>query len=232
MTNAAPPGPLLASGRAADVYAYGDGLVLRRYRTEQDCLHEAAVMQHVHGHGYPVPRVVEVVGPSMVMERVEGPSMLSAFSKQPWRLESYARTLADLLHELHAVPASAWMQPRLGGGDTVVHMDLHPDNVLMTADGPVVIDWTNAGRARPEAELADLWLILASAEIPGSGAVRRLVGAGRGVFLRRFLRHFDLEPVRRLLPAALEHRLRDPNMQATERERMRRFAQRWALPPQ
>lgn len=230
MTNEASPGPLIARGRAADVYACGDGLVLRRYRTLHDCLYEAAVMQHVREHGYPAPLVVEVSGPDIVMERVEGRSMLAAFSQRPWRLRTFARTLADLLHRLHEIPVAPWMRARLGGGDYVVHMDLHPDNVMMTATGPVVIDWTNAGRGRAAAELADLWLILANAEVPGSGLMPKIIGTGRGLFLKRFLRHFDLEPVRRALPVALEHRLRDRNMLDGERERMRRFVDEWSLP--
>ncbi|MFC8665998.1 phosphotransferase [Streptomyces sp. NPDC057199] len=77
-------GRLLGSGRTADVYALdghdghddhdgqgglddrdglGDGLgggawVLRRYRDGYgDAQAEAAVMEYVRGHGYPVPRV-------------------------------------------------------------------------------------------------------------------------------------------------------------------------------
>ncbi|HKY50290.1 MAG TPA: phosphotransferase, partial [Candidatus Limnocylindria bacterium] len=80
------PGPLLASGRAADVYEFTDGLVLRRYRTDHDCVYEAAVMQHVRAHGYPAPEVVAVAGRDLVMERVDGPTMLRDLSSHPWRV--------------------------------------------------------------------------------------------------------------------------------------------------
>lgn len=219
-------GPLIASGRAADVYAHGDGLVLRRYRTPHSCLHEAAVMQHVRRHGYPAPEVIQVSGGDILMERVDGPTMLADFSRRPWRMFAYARMLADLLHRLHDLPTPEWLEPRLGGGRAIVHLDLHPDNVVLTARGPVVIDWTNAGCGNPEAELADLWLILANAEIPGSGLMATLIGAGRGAFLRRFIRAFDVDAIRRCLPVALEHRLRDRNMTDVERERMSRFVER------
>src|SRR5437588_10047933 len=112
---------LIASGRAADVYAYGDGLVLRRYRTPYDCLYEAAVMQHVRSHGYPAPEVVEVSGGDMVMERVNGPTMLTAMSTRPWKLRAYAATLARLLHELHDIPAPGSLPPRLRDGRWIVH---------------------------------------------------------------------------------------------------------------
>ena len=53
-----PPGPLLASGRAADVFDLGDGTVLRRYRLDGfDCEYEARVMRHVADAGIRVPKV-------------------------------------------------------------------------------------------------------------------------------------------------------------------------------
>lgn len=220
---------LIARGRAADVFAYRDGLVLRRYRTPHNCLYEAAVMQYVRDHGYPAPEVLEVSGGDILMERVDGPTMLAEFSRRPWRFYRYARALADLLNRLHAIPLPVWLEPRLGGGDAIVHLDLHPDNVLLTPNGPVVIDWTNAGCGDPDAEIADLWLIMANAVVPGPRLVAKLIGLGRGWFLHKFMSHFDLDVVRRCLPVALEHRLRDRNILDVERDRMRRFVERWAL---
>ncbi len=223
------PGELIASGRAADVYAYGDGLVLRRYRTAHSVLYEAAVMQYVREHAFPVPAVVEVSGRDMVMERIDGTTMLKDFERRPWRMFRHARTLADLHGRLHAIPPPPWLVERLGGGDAIVHLDLHPLNVIVTSDGPVVIDWTNAGRASSHAEVADLWLILANAEIPGDRVMRTLIGLGRGLFLRAFLRHVDRDAARRFLRVAAEHRLRDRNMSDVERDRIRCFADRWAI---
>ena len=40
-------------------------------------------MQHARAHGYPVPAVVEVAGSDMVMERVDGPTMLAAMDNGP-----------------------------------------------------------------------------------------------------------------------------------------------------
>jgi aminoglycoside phosphotransferase (APT) family kinase protein len=221
-------GELIASGRAADVFAYGDGLVLRRYRGLGDTLYEAAVMEYVAEHGFPVPRVVEISGPDMVMERVVGSPMLDDFARHPWRLFRHARTLAELHHRLHAIPPPTWLRPKLGGGGAIVHLDLHPLNVMVTEAGPVVIDWTNAGVGPPEGEIADLWLIMANATIPGSGLEQRLVRLGRGLFLRAFLSHVDRDSVRRHIRAAAEHRLRDRNTLDEERVRIEAFVQRWA----
>ena len=220
------PGPLIARGRAADVFAHRDGLVLRRYRTDHDCVYEAAVMQHVRAHGFPVPEVVEVAGRDLVMERVDGPTMLDDFGRRPWRVFRHSATLAGLLGRLHEIPPAPWLQERVGGGTTIVHLDLHPDNVILTARGPVVIDWTNAGLGDPDAEIADLWLIFSSAAVPGGMFQRAIVNAGRGLFVRAFLGHFERDAVCRKLAVAAEARMRDRNMSDVEKERMRALVER------
>jgi len=209
------PGPLVGRGRAADVYVYGDGLVLRRYRTPHDCLYEAAVMQHVHAQGYPCPAVVEVAGGDIVMERLDGPTMLASLSSKPWRVGSYARKLAVLHRRLEQVLAPDWMPAPFGEGDRVVHLDLHPDNVMLTSRGPVVIDWTNAKRGPVGAETAHTWVLLASAQ-PPTGWQRVLVTLLRKLFLRAFLRGLDTDAAQPFIVPMAEHRLRDRNMRPPE----------------
>jgi len=223
-------GALIAKGRAADVYEHGEGRVLRRYRTDHDCVYEANVMRHVGEHGYPVPDVYEAKDRDIVMQRLEGQTMLADFSKRPWLLHRHGATLAGLMKQLHEIPAPDWLKPKHGGdGTRLVHLDLHPDNVMLTPHGPVVIDWSNAGRGIPEAEVADLWLLMSSAN-PDVGALERsLIKIGRGVFVRSFIKHFDRDAIRRRLVLAADYRLRDRNMTEVERERIRGFVQRWKL---
>jgi aminoglycoside phosphotransferase (APT) family kinase protein len=222
------PGPLIARGRAADVFAYGDGLVLRRYRTDHDCLYEATVMQHVYAHGYPVPEVKEAAGRDLVMERIDGPTMLDDFSKHPRQLFRHAATLADLLQRLHAIPPMSGLTPKHPDGTTIVHLDLHPLNVMLSSRGPVVIDWSNAGLGDPNAEIADLWLVMSCASAPVNAIERILVGLGRKAFVRSLLRHFDRDAVARALPLAFAGRSRDRNMSEAELGRMKRLVERFA----
>jgi hypothetical protein len=76
MTSSVP----LASGRDADVFAVGEGRVLRRYRNGGDVAVEAAVMGYLGGCGFPVPAVYRADGPDLVMERVVGPTLLTALA--------------------------------------------------------------------------------------------------------------------------------------------------------
>jgi hypothetical protein len=81
VTDAGPvePGPLLAEGRSATVFLLEDGWVLRRSKdSRHDVGTEAAVLRWAARHGVPVPRVREAAGTDLVLERVHGPSMLTA----------------------------------------------------------------------------------------------------------------------------------------------------------
>ncbi len=50
---------------------------------------------------------------------------------------------------------------RLSPGDGLCHGDLHPDNVIMTANGPRLIDWLGIVRAPAALDLATSHIILA-----------------------------------------------------------------------
>lgn len=224
------PGPLLARGRDADVFDVGGGRVLRRYRREGSTLDEAAIMQLVASSGYPVPEVHEVSGPSIVMDRVTGPTLLAEVVRKPWRIPWGGRVLADLHRRLHAIPAPDWAPPRLGGGPSVVHMDLHPLNVIVSPDGPVVIDWTNAGTGEPDREVAHTWLLMRTSVPPGGLAERLLAAVGRQMFLRAFLAGFDRDALRPHLAEIAANRKADRNVLDVEREAIDRFLARNGTP--
>jgi aminoglycoside phosphotransferase (APT) family kinase protein len=205
---------LIAAGRASDIFDLGDGRVLRRFKAGGDAEREALVMRHARSQGYPVPDVLEVVDDGLVLERVDGPTMSAALGRRPWTLRRGASLLARLHDELHEIPAPAALS-ELGAGDRLLHLDLHPNNVLLSSSGAVVIDWTNARRGEPALDVALTWVILAT-----SGG-----RAGR-LFLRWFLPHFDRDDLVRALPAAAEFRLADPNVTDAERQAVRRLLAR------
>jgi aminoglycoside phosphotransferase len=124
-------GRLIASGRDSDIFDHGGGLVLRRARDGRSLAGEARTMEYVRSCGYPVPAIDSVGddGTSIVMERVDGPSMVDAMSRRPWSLRRHGRVLADLHRRLHDVPPPSWLPvaPVDGGAARcVLHLDLHP----------------------------------------------------------------------------------------------------------
>jgi aminoglycoside phosphotransferase (APT) family kinase protein len=208
---------LIAAGRASEIFDLGDGRVLRRFRAAGDPEREALVMRHAHDHGYPVPRVLDVTTDALVLERIEGPTMLDELRRRPWRLRRHAFLLAQLHERLHRIGAPPSL-PAAGPGDRLLHLDLHPDNVILSPDGPFVIDWTNARRGDPALDVALTWVIGATSGGP----------LGR-VFLRWFLPHFDRAELLRALPAAAERRIADVNVSDRERRAVRRLVERAAV---
>jgi aminoglycoside phosphotransferase (APT) family kinase protein len=153
-------GKLIGSGRTADVYEIDEAWVLRRNREDWgDAAAECAVMEHVRAHGYPVP----VVRPGdsrtdLVMERLAGPTMLEAFAAGAIGPHEAGTALAALLRQLHAIPGR---RP----GTRVLHLDLHPENVMLTPAGPRVIDWGTAEDGDPGLDWGLSAIILAQVAV-------------------------------------------------------------------
>jgi len=57
-------------------------------------------MRYVRDRGYPTPRIIDVSGPDLTLERIDGPTMLDALRRRPWGFRAHARTLARLHREL------------------------------------------------------------------------------------------------------------------------------------
>ncbi|MFE2009032.1 phosphotransferase [Streptomyces sp. NPDC059491] len=167
-------GELIGAGRTADVFALGEDRVVRRYRDGEDTSEEVAVMTYLAAHGYPVPGVWPGASAGeLVMQRLSGPTMREALVAGTLDGEQAGELLADLLLRLHAIPARVGADP----AHRIVHLDLHPENVLLTPDGPVVIDWATAQEGPPGLDTAMAVLILAQAAltIPAAAEVARTV---------------------------------------------------------
>lgn len=219
------PGPLIGTGRAADVYDIGGGRVLRRYRTDHDSTIEAAAMRVARAAGYPVPEVFDADGRDLVMERLHGKSMLDVLGERPWRYGAIADWLAELHVRLEDIAGGEPNLPVRGRpAECLVHLDLHPGNVVLTASGPVVIDWSNVGIGPRGADVATTWILLSVGEADNvPAALRPLVGTIRRRLLRRFLGGVT-RPRPEVIRMAGELRLSSPgNLRPQELSMLRRF---------
>lgn len=214
------PGPLLAAGRAADIFDIGDGKVLRRYRSrpsgaDRDAALEARAMQHVAARGYPVPEVYEADGTDMVMERIDGPTMLEALEAAPWKVVWMARRLARLQRQLARIAAPSWMLAASADQDraqSVLHLDLHPMNVILSPKGPIVIDWTNAGGGPGGFDGALTFIVIST--FPTEELADRI---GQQVFARSFRWFRGRRVIAPFMLAACDHRLADAGLLPEER---------------
>jgi tRNA A-37 threonylcarbamoyl transferase component Bud32 len=196
------------------VFEYGDGAVLRRYRADEPCdtAREAEMMRRAATAGVRVPRVLEVQPDALVLERIAGPTMLDEIERTPWRFERFARDLGRIHRRV--------LDAGLG------HGDFHPQNVLLSPSGPVVIDWSNAHDGNGRADVAFSYVILASSEADFPRWLEWVGRALRRRFVRAYLDGIGHEPDPNLIAAAIERRLRDPHLRDRERESLRRMATR------
>jgi aminoglycoside phosphotransferase (APT) family kinase protein len=106
-------GPLLGTGKVAEVYAWGDDLVLKLYKPgtpKSSAFREAANLSIVEASGLPVPRVHSVGGElqnrwGVMMTRAEGVPFASALmASQP--SQPHLAALAALHRRIHDVTAT------------------------------------------------------------------------------------------------------------------------------
>ncbi len=172
-----------------------------------------------------VGQIVELEGRmGFVCERIDGPTMLRAVVEKPWMLARMARQLAEIQVAIHSrtggdLPSQRdhlkneiGRAPRLSAGtknqvlkelerlpdgNKICHGDFHPDNILMAARGPMVIDWMDTGRGNPLADVARTALLLGLGSLPPG--TRLFLGwpiqSFRRIFRALYLRrYFQLWP--------------------------------------
>lgn len=166
------------------------------------------------------------------MERLDGRDMLSELGKKPWLVRRHGRLLAELHNRLHEIQAPPGLGPAFEPGDRMLHLDLHPANVMLSSRGPVVIDWTGARAGAAGADVAIAYLIMASSDVDLIPMpLRPVVGRLRASLLRQFLAgtHDDPKPY---IASAAAARMRDPNVRSSEIDRLRRMAEQASSDPQ
>ena len=214
-------GTPIGTGRTAVIYAWDPGRVLKLFHPDwtRDAEEEYAATRLAGERGAPAPDVFgieEVEGrPGIVMERVDGESLLKVMGRKPWRAPGYARLLAEMQWDLHQLPGEGLrdqratlrhdierglalseaeraslldLLDRLPAGDRLCHWDFHPDNIIMTARGPVIIDWITAQAGNPVADFGRSTVLFATATPPPTvrGWKRALVGRGRAYIMQTY----------------------------------------------
>jgi aminoglycoside phosphotransferase (APT) family kinase protein len=171
---------------------------------------------------YPAPEVYAAEGPDIVMERVHGRSLIADMVRRPWMIRAHAATLVELHHRLHVIDAPIAFPTPVGAGTALLHLDLQPENVMLTADGPVVLDWEWAARGPAPADLAHTVLQLDTSEVPGSRSRRMAASVGRHVFTRRFIELAGgRPPLEAHLDGVATYRLAERDLTVGERRRIR-----------
>jgi aminoglycoside phosphotransferase (APT) family kinase protein len=92
--------------------------------------------------------------------------------RQRDRLTSKIRWAAATIDE--SLAQAVELLPRRAGSQRLCHGDLHPSNVLLAPGGPMIVDWFDASRGDPIADVARSSLVLLS---DGADPPRHLPGS-------------------------------------------------------
>lgn len=188
-----------------------------------------------------VEKLIQVEGRNgLIYERVAGESMLTMFLRKPWMVFTYAHILANLHAQMHECVFDADILTQrtrlqykmnhadalstslkisllntlysLPDGDRVCHGDFHPGNVLLAGKDATVIDWMDASRGNPLADVARTSIIaLGTAESTeiSNPFLKVFVKVFHSVYLKYYfrLRPGRVDEYRRWLPIVAGARL-------------------------
>jgi uncharacterized protein (TIGR02172 family) len=171
-----------------------------------------------------VGEIVSVDGRTgLILERIKGPTMMNQIESDVARAGSFARQLAEIHVAITSVVAderfpeqSGLLQARIARcesltesarqmilaslaqmprGDRLCHGDFHPGNIIMSGHRPVIIDWIDASRGNPAADLARSSILFMGhiAITPCSSAVHRAMELFHSTYLDIWVQEMDVD---------------------------------------
>jgi hypothetical protein len=154
----------------------------------------------------------------VIYERIDGPTMTKYLEAHPFKVIEMARILAELQaenhrHHLPDLPsqderlrrnlqhspelpedlrkAALAILDHLPNGRALCHRDLHPNNIIISGTGPVIIDWESATCGNPGADIALTSLaILSPLAIKATSPLfsRKIESAYHTLFFRYYIK--------------------------------------------
>lgn len=151
----------------------------------------------------------------LIYERVDGRSMFEVFTRSIWRTYWLARNMADMHFQLHQShvgtdlpPLKYKLEKRLQNvrpltdllrqrlidklaafpdGDRICHGDFHPGNIMVDGGRSKIVDWIDASRGDPLADVARTSVLLlgAAATFPNP-FFRWVITRFHSIYLKRY----------------------------------------------
>lgn len=216
---------LMAQGGQAQIYHYGESKVLRVLRKPDDAAlldNEIRVMRALKNR-VDVPDVYESMiiegKPAVVVEKINGFSMLDYIKRRPFKLSEQAALLANLhanmpdnidisdlgmskvrsryligLADLSDEDKAFVFKvlDELPEGTALCHGDFHPGNIMKSGDKNYIIDWFGAYKGDLVSDVAHTYLLLKNVpKFSGINGIQyRIMKASGTLIARTYLKAF------------------------------------------
>ncbi len=154
----------------------------------------------------------------LVFPFVQGVPMLREMMGRPWKVKQLARRMARLHASVHQldVPAldrvQTWLHEAIYGenglsltqkthilqglaalpaAEKLLHCDFHPDQIMLDGRNLLLLDWMNANKGAPAADVARTWLMLSIGQTPdASKFMMALISTFRRTLLQTYLEEY------------------------------------------
>jgi uncharacterized protein (TIGR02172 family) len=161
----------------------------------------------------------------MVYEHLQGPSLFEMLLRRPLRVIKWARLFARLHKQIHTLSAAdlpsqrnrleekirdtavlphdlkaqvIQLLHRQDDGNRLCHGDFHPANIILTQEGPRIIDWIDAGSGHPLADVSRSKYLLEKSKLDKVMHLSPREQLGRKIFTLLYLTaYFPHRPYKR-----------------------------------
>jgi aminoglycoside phosphotransferase (APT) family kinase protein len=181
--------------------------------------YERALASQKTGYNVPkVYEILDYEGsPAIIYQKVNGIEMTVEFQQNPWSIFKLSRTCARLHLEMHQRTTDEMPSQReliiwkikhahhlndenkaivlkyfdtLPEDNKLTHNDFHPGNIMLTKEGPIIIDWIDGHSGHPLADVARSFVINTASEIPEDTPQRNLMKIGRWLYTNLYIYHY------------------------------------------
>jgi hypothetical protein len=196
-------GVKVGAGRTATIFRYGQNRVIKLFRDnfpKHAIDEEFEIGLSLNAIEFTIPKTYELINiegsSGILLDYIEGHSMLGNLAGKPWMVLSYAKRMARLHFEMHQLKISERaplkslkeslaekidrvsflsseekghiipLLSKLQDGSALCHGDFHPDNIIMSKRKMVTVDWITASIGNPNADVARTWLLLTMGTLP------------------------------------------------------------------
>jgi len=154
----------------------------------------------------------------IIYERINGITMMKVIASKPWKVKKEAQRLArlhksiqqkvdfklsnyktrlkDNISKTELLQGDVKMRlyeyiDELEEGNILCHGDFHPDNVIITKDGEIIIDWMTATQGNPLADIARTSIMFKFGVVPAKTYIeKQIINFIRTKFYSEYIKHY------------------------------------------